>query len=121
MSKVKTKSIFYGGVTTINKIQQERRCDLNTKLRNRYLNSNHETPLNLPRYISIFKKEVTELLKKPNYQKSNLAAEERPKLKHFSENRNLTKIGTDRGGKIVIMSTANYIKHYGLYLNDRVH
>ena len=41
---------------------------LNTKLPNCYFNPNHETPLNLQRYISIVKKEVTELLKKPNYQ-----------------------------------------------------
>ena len=39
----------------------------NTKLPNRYFNPNHETPLNLQRYISIVEKEVTELLKKPKY------------------------------------------------------
>ena len=71
-------------------MQQEERCDLNTRLPNRYCNPNHETPLNLQRYISIIKKEVTELLQKPNYQQSNLTSEKRLKLRHLLESRNLT-------------------------------
>ena len=50
------------------KIQQKERCDLNTKLPNRYFNPNHKHK-DLQRCISIIKKEATELLKKPNYQK----------------------------------------------------
>ena len=42
---------------------------------NCYFNPNHETPLNLKSYISIVNKEITELLKKPNYQQPNLTAE----------------------------------------------
>ena len=55
----KLKEYFYGGDTTTDKIQHEERCDLNTKLPNRYFNPNYETLLNLQRYISIVKKEVT--------------------------------------------------------------
>ena len=51
---------------------------------------NHETPLNLQRYISVVKKEVTELLKNPNYQESNLTS--------------------DKSEKIVIMDTADYLE-----------
>ena len=69
---LKQKDHFYGGDSTSGKIQKEERCDLNTKLPNSYFNRNHETPLNLQRYISIVKKEATELRKKPNYQQSNL-------------------------------------------------
>ena len=72
-------------------------------------------PLNWQRYISIVKKEVTELLKKPNYQQSNLTSDERLKLWYLSENRYLTIKGADKGGKIVIMDTADYIEHCGLY------
>ena len=92
---------------------------LNTKLPNCYFNPNNETPLNLQRYISIVKKEITELLKKPNYQQSNLTSDERLKLRHLSENRNLTIKGSDKGGKIAIMDTADYIEHCELLLNDR--
>ena len=37
--------------------------EFNTKLLNRYFNLNHETPLNLQKYISIVNREVTELIK----------------------------------------------------------
>ena len=117
--KLKLKEYFHGGDSYTDKIQQEERCYLNTKLPNCYFNPNHETPLNLQRYISIVKKEITELLKKPNYQQSNLTSDERLKLRYLSENRNLTIKGADKGGKIVIMDTAEYIEHCELLLNDR--
>ena len=105
--KLKLKEYFRGGDSNTDKIQQEERCDLNTKLPNCYFNPNHKTPLNLQRYVSILKKEVTELLKKPNYQQSNLTSEERLKFRRLS------------GGKIVIMDTADYIEHCELLLTDR--
>ena len=117
--KLKLKEYFHGADSTTDKIQQEERCDLNTKLPNCYFNPNHETPLNLQRHISIAKKEITELLKKPNYQQSNLTSDERLKLMYLSENRNLTIKGADKGGKIVIMDTEDYIEHCKLLLNDR--
>ena len=98
---------------------QQVRCDLNSNLPNCSFNPNHKTPLILQRYISIVKKEVTELLKKPNYQQSNLTSDERLKLWYLSENRYLTIKGADKGGKIVIMDTADYIKRCKLLLNDR--
>ena len=96
--KLKLKEYFYGGDITTDKIQQKERCDLNTELPNRYCNPNHETPLNLQRYTTIVKKEVTELLKKPNYQQSNLTSDEKLKLRYLSENCNLTIKGADKGG-----------------------
>ena len=117
--KLKLKEYFHGGDSTIDKIQQEERCDLSTKLPNRYFNPNHETPLNLQKYISIVKKEVTEVIEKPNYKQSNLISEERLKLRCLSENRNLTIKGADKGRKIVIMDTADYIEHCTFLLNDR--
>ena len=119
MSKLKLKEYFHGGESNTDKIQQEERCDLNTKLPNCYFSPNHETPLNLQRYISIVKKETTELIKKSNYQQSNLTSDETLKLRYLSENRNLTIKGADKGGKIVIMDTADYIEHCELLLNDR--
>ena len=98
---------------------QQVRCDLNSNLPNCSFNPNHKTPLNLQRYISIVKKEVTELLKKPNYQQSNLASDERLKLRHLSKNCNLTTKGEDKGGKIVIMDTVDYTEHCELLLQDR--
>ena len=85
--KLKLKEYFYGGDNITDKIQQEERCDLNTKLPNCYFNPNHETPLNLQRYILLVKKEVTELLKKPSDQEPNLTSDERLKLRYLSENR----------------------------------
>ena len=116
---LKLKEYFYGRNSITDKIQQEERYDLNTKFPNLYFNPNHETPLNLQRYISVVKKEVTELLKKPNYQEPNLTSDERLKLRYLSENRNLTIKAADKGGKIVIMDTADYIEHCELLLNDR--
>ena len=43
--KLKLREYFHGGDSTTDKIQQEKRCDLNSKLSNRYFNPNHETPL----------------------------------------------------------------------------
>ena len=117
--KLKLKEYFYGGDNITDKIQQEERCDLNTKLPNRYFNPNHETPLNLQRYISVVKKEVTELLKNPNYQEQNLTSDKLSKLRYLPENRNLTIKAADKGGKIVIMNTTDYIEHCELLLNDR--
>ena len=48
-----------------------------------------------------------------------MTLEERLKLKYLSENRNLTIKGADKGGKIVIMDTVNYIEHCDLLVNDR--
>ena len=55
--KLNLKEYFHGGDTTTDKIQQEERCDLNAKLPNGYFSPNHETPLNLQRYIAISKKQ----------------------------------------------------------------
>ena len=65
------------------------------------------------------KKEVTELLKNPNYQEQNLTSDKLSKLRYFPENRNLTIKAADKGGKIVIMNTTDYIEHCELLLNDR--
>ena len=117
--KLKPKEYLYGGDSITDKIQQEERCSLKTKLPNRHFNLTYETPLNLQRYISVVKKEVTELLKKPNYQEPNLTSDERLKLRYLSENRNLTIRGAQKGGKIVIIGAADYIKHWELLLNYR--
>ena len=100
-------------------MQKEERCDLNTRLPNCCFTPNHETPWNLQRYISVVKKEVTELLKKPNYQQLNLTSDERLKGRYLSENRNLTIKGADKGGEIVIIDTTDYIEHCELLLNNR--
>ena len=60
--------------------------------------------------MSIVKKKVAELPGTPNYRKSNLTAEKSFKLIYLSENRNLTMKRTDKGGKIIIMDTADYIE-----------
>ena len=117
--KLNLKEYFHGGDTTTDKIQQEERCDLNIKLPNGYFSLNHETPLNLQRYIAIVRKAVTELLKTSNYQQSNLTSDEKFRLRYLSENRNLTIQRADKGRKIFIMDTAEYIEHWELLLNDR--
>ena len=117
--KLKLKEYFYGGDNITDKIQHEGRSDLNTKLKNGYFNPNHETPLNLQRYISVVKKGVIELLKKSNYQQPNLTSGERLKLTYLSENRNLNIKGADKGAKIAIMDTTDYMEHCELLLNDR--
>ena len=70
-------------------------------------------------YIHIVEKEVIELLKKPNYQQSNLTSDKKLKLQCLSENRSVTIKGADKGGKIVIMDTADYIGHCELLLDGR--
>ena len=54
--KLKIKEYLHGAHSITDKIQQEERCDFNTKLPNCYFNPNHKTPLNLQRYISVVKK-----------------------------------------------------------------
>ena len=119
MSKFKTKKEFCGGDSITGKIQQEERCGLKTKLPNRSFNPHRETLLNLQRHFSVVEKEVTELLKIPNYQQSNLTSDERPRLRYLSENRNLTIKRAEKDGKIFIMDAADYIKHLELLLNYR--
>ena len=63
-------------------------------------------------------KRITELLKKPSYQQSFLTSDKRIKLRYLSENQNLTIKGADKGGKSVIMDTADYTEHCELLLND---
>ena len=48
-----------------------------------------------------------------------MTSDERLKLRYLSENRNLTIKGADKGGKIVIMDTADYTEYCKLLLNDR--
>ena len=48
-----------------------------------------------------------------------MTSDKRLKLRYLSENRNLTIKAADKGGKIVIMDTADYIEHCELLLNDR--
>ena len=47
-----------------------------------------------------------------------MTAEERLKLIYLSGNRNLAIKQADKGGKIVIMNTWDYIEYCGLLLND---
>ena len=49
---------------------------------------------------------------------SSLTSDKRLKLRYLSENCNLTIKAADKGGKIVIMDTADYIEHCELFLND---
>lgn len=114
--KVKPKEYFYGVSTTNNRIQQEGRRNINKNFPNCNFNPNYETPSILQRYTSIVKKEVSELLKKPNYQQSNLKAEERMKL-NLSEDQNLTLKGSDKGGKLI--DTTDYIQHCVLLFNNK--
>ena len=69
--------------------------------------------------MSIVKKEVSKLLKKSNYQPSNLTSDEGLRLRYLSEDRNLTTKGADKGGKIVIMDMTGYIEHCELLLNGK--
>ena len=64
---VKLKEYFYDGDTTTNKVHQVERCHLNTKL--------PTCDFNRPIKFFNSQKELTELLKKPKYQQSNLTAE----------------------------------------------
>ena len=48
-----------------------------------------------------------------------MTSDERLKLRCLSENCNLTIKAADKGGKIVIMDTVDYIEHCQLLLNDR--
>ena len=95
VSTGKCKEHFYNEAITTDEIQQEEVCHLNTKFQKRYFNSNDEATESK----KIFKKEATELLKKPNCQQSNLTAEERHRLKYLSENRNLIIKGAGEGEK----------------------
>ena len=105
---LKLKEYFYGCNSITDKIQQEERYDLNTKFPNLYFNPNHETPVSLQKYFSVVKKDVTELLKKPNYQLSNLTSGERLKLRYLSGNSNLTVKGADKRTGQTILNIGNY-------------
>ena len=105
---LKPKEYFYGRNSITDKIKPEERYDLNTKLPNLYVIPNHGTPLNLQRYFSVVKGEVTELRKKPNYQQSNLTSGERLKLRYLSDNSNLTIKGADKRTRQTILNIAKY-------------
>ena len=105
---LKLKEYFYDRNSITDKIKAEERYDLNTKLPNLYVSPNHETPLNLQRYFSVVKGEVTELRKKLNYQQSNLTSGERLKLRYLSDNSNLTIKGADKRTPQTILNIAKY-------------
>ena len=48
-----------------------------------------------------------------------MTPDDRLKLRLLSGNRNLTIKGADKGRKIMIMVTADYMEHCELFLNDR--
>ena len=48
-----------------------------------------------------------------------MTSEEKLKLGYFPQNRNLTIKRAEKGGKIVVMDTTDYIENCDLLLNDR--
>ena len=48
-----------------------------------------------------------------------MTSREKLKLSYLSENRNSIIKGADKGGKIVIKNTGDYVEHCELFLNDK--
>ena len=69
-------------------------------------------------YISAIKKDITDLMTKPTYEKSNLTLEERISLKNLSERTDIIIHSADKGGKIVIMDRSIYIQEFEKQLEN---
>ena len=64
---------------------------------------------------------LKELNTAPTYKRFNLPKSERKSIKSLATNEKITIKSTDKGGKIVIQDTSDYIKEYERQLNDTTH
>ena len=111
--KLRLKEYFYSpesGNTDVEAINEDdvERCHSGTRKANPYYNPSKATSDPLKTYMSVVKKEVTQLLKRGNTQRSNLTNEEREALKDLSSNEKITVKPADKGGKVVVMDTDAY-------------
>ena len=111
--KLRLKEYFYSSesdntdVESTNEDDVER-CHLSTRKANPFYNPSKAPSDPLKTYMSAVKKEVTQLLKRGNTQRSNLTNEEREALKDLSSNEKITVKPADKGGKVVVMDTDAY-------------
>ena len=69
-----------------------------------------KTSPTLEKFTSLIKSETMKLLTTPNRNKINLTTEEKQALTSLKLNNDITIKQADKGGKVVIMNTSDYIK-----------
>ena len=120
--KLKLKEYFYNPdkkepVTT--DIESNERCNLNTSMTNRYYNPWKDPSRVLTTYISAVKKDVSDMINKPNYNKPNMTIEEREALKSLRKKKDIIIQSADKGGKIVVMDRLEYVDKCTKDLSDK--
>ena len=76
---------------------------------NRYYNPWKDPSRVLTTYISAVKKDVSDMINKPNYNKPNMTIEEREALKSLRKKEDIIIQSADKGGKIVVMDRLEYV------------
>lgn len=112
---LRLKEYFYNNNEneTINEIENTThdRCTMKSSLKNPYFNPPINSSSNLEKYIASIKTDVTKSLsQEPNRNKSNLSLEERNALQSLRNQKDITIKRADKGGKIVLLDTEQYIK-----------
>lgn len=86
------------------------RCDMKTTVSNPYYNPSSGPSDALARYISAIKKDVTDLLSRPNQHGTNLTTQEREALNTLMKNEDLVIKEANKGGRIVVMNKKDYVE-----------
>ena len=88
-------------------------------MKNPYYHPNMKTSPTLEKFTSLIKSETMKLLATPNRNKNNLTSEEKQALTSLKLNNDITIKQADKGGKVVIMNTSDYIKACENQLQDK--
>ena len=98
--------------------ESDERCELNAKVSNRFYNPSQDPSKVLATYISAMKKDVSDMMNKPNYENPNMTVEEREALKSLKEREDVIIQSADKGGKVVVMNRSEYTEKCNLDLSN---
>ena len=88
--------------------ESDEQCELNAKVSNRFYNPSQDPSKVLATYISAMKKDVSDMMNKPNYEKPHMTVEERAALKSLKDRKDVIIQSADKGGKVVVMNRGEY-------------
>lgn len=107
--KLKLKEYFYSeDDETPNQPTSQEKYEIKP-LKNPYFQPNMKTSPTLEKFTSLIKSETMQLLTTPNRTKNNLTTEEKQALISLKSNNEITIKQADKGGKVVIMNTSDYL------------
>ena len=79
--------------------ESDEQCPINARVSNRYYNPSKDPSDVLATYVSAVKKDVTDMMNKPNYDKPNMTIEEREALGTLKNRKEIVIQSADKGGR----------------------